>query len=344
MSKKRAHAIALHNSFSGSIYRLATTKFILGARKANLLFVAGLAVLLLAAFFLPSLPCAMAERTTRYQLTIEVNKSAGGSVSTGGGTYTAGTTVDVTEKPNSGFVFAGWYLNGAFSGTAETFSVVMYTDTTLEARFIDKLPTLAIVVSPANGGTTSPAPDVWTYQYGDSIVVEEHPNIGYKFAGWYVDGVYATSDSNLTVVMDTEHTVDALFNLEEGSRLTISSTNGGSTSLMGVQLFTVGSNVSVSASPSQGYAFNCWIVDNLTSVITNPITLVMNDNHELQAIFIQETLETQTPEPTAPRSNLPFGIDLFTATLLVLVVILGVSTTLITIILRRRRKTQKSLV
>ena len=67
---------------------------------------------------------------TQYSLT--VSAGVGGSVSTSGGTYDAGTIVTITASPNDGYEFVGW--NGSDSSNS-TISITINSNTTLEALF-----------------------------------------------------------------------------------------------------------------------------------------------------------------------------------------------------------------
>ena len=67
---------------------------------------------------------------TQYSLT--VSAGVGGSVSTSGGTYDAGTIVTITASPNDGYEFVGW--NGSDSSNS-TINITINSNTTLEALF-----------------------------------------------------------------------------------------------------------------------------------------------------------------------------------------------------------------
>jgi hypothetical protein len=70
-----------------------------------------------------------------YKLKIET--TAGGTTNPAPGTYTyaAGTQVQVTANPSSGYVFDHWELNGTNVGAAPTYTVTMNADYVLKAFF-----------------------------------------------------------------------------------------------------------------------------------------------------------------------------------------------------------------
>jgi hypothetical protein len=70
--------------------------------------------------------------------------------------------------------------------------------------------TYNLTISATTGGTTNPAAGIYPYASGTSVTPTATPSSGYKFDNWIVDGATA---SNSTVVMNTNHTVQAIFSL-----------------------------------------------------------------------------------------------------------------------------------
>jgi hypothetical protein len=74
--------------------------------------------------------------------------------------------------------------------------------------------------------------------------------------------------------------------------LTIEATAGGTTDpTEGSYSYIAGTNVTVAASPSAGYNFGRWLLDG-ASKTDNPITVTMDANHTLQAVFEDVTPPT----------------------------------------------------
>jgi parallel beta-helix repeat protein len=68
--------------------------------------------------------------------------------------------------------------------------------------------------------------------------------------------------------------------------LTILSSTGGTTDpTPGVYTYAAGSNISVTAIPDTNYAFDHWELDGANIGVTNPITVTMDTNHTLHAVF-----------------------------------------------------------
>ena len=69
------------------------------------------------------------------QLTTAANNSSGGTVTPPSGTYSAGANVQITATPSAYYRFVGW-TNGA-SGTANPLTLVLQTNTTVQANFAE---------------------------------------------------------------------------------------------------------------------------------------------------------------------------------------------------------------
>jgi len=71
--------------------------------------------------------------TSKPTLTITISPSGGGSVSPQGGTYDAGTTVELTATANVDYTFTGW--TGDFTGSSNPVTLTMLTNQTVIANF-----------------------------------------------------------------------------------------------------------------------------------------------------------------------------------------------------------------
>jgi len=71
--------------------------------------------------------------TSKPTLTITISPSGGGSVSPQGGTYDAGTTVELTATANVDYTFTGW--TGDFTGSSNPVTLTMLTNQTVIANY-----------------------------------------------------------------------------------------------------------------------------------------------------------------------------------------------------------------
>ena len=76
---------------------------------------------------------AAIEAASKATLSVTASPSEGGSVSPQGGTYDAGTTVEVTATANTDYSFTNW--TGDFEGSSNPVTLTMLTDQTLTANF-----------------------------------------------------------------------------------------------------------------------------------------------------------------------------------------------------------------
>ena len=79
--------------------------------------------------------CSLFKLNTKRTLNIDVNGE--GEVTGNEPTYEEGSFVNITATPKSGYIFDGWYLAGNKVSSLSTYSFNIYTDTTLEARFVE---------------------------------------------------------------------------------------------------------------------------------------------------------------------------------------------------------------
>jgi len=90
--------------------------------------------------------------------------------------------------------------------------------------------------------------------------------------------------------------------------LTITSTAGGTTNpLPGTYNYTEGSSLNVTAIPYSGYSFDYWLLDGEERT-ENPITMIINANHTLEAVFVDIPPEISIISPenkTYPIKDVP---------------------------------------
>ncbi len=133
--------------------------------------------------------------------------------------------------------------------------------------------------------------------------------LGYQCDQAVLDGRWTTFAGGLIdgLPMGLEHfgySYDKCF-------LTISSTTGGSTTPNnGTYQYT--DTVQVTANPDSGYSFHHWTLDGNNAGSDNPITVQMNNNHTLVAIFVQDISLSPTDDSMVfsyhPDTN--YGTDI----------------------------------
>jgi hypothetical protein len=219
-----------------------------------------------------------------YTYCLTIKPTAGGTTDPLSGTYdyAAGSSLNVTAIPNLGYSFAYWLLDGIPAGSENPINILMGSNHTLQAVF--ELLTFDLTITTAEGGTTDPAPETYTYVNGTVAQVTAIPEANYVFDHWELDGANIGSDNPITVLMDSNHTLKAFFALKTYT-LTITATTGGTTDpTPDIYFYASGSSIIVTATPDVNYKFIHWEIDG-SNVTDNPITVLMNKNYTLHAIF-----------------------------------------------------------
>jgi len=162
--------------------------------------------------------------------------------------------------------------------------------------------TLTIITIGEGKGTTVPTPG--SHEYADNSVVSgitALPYEGYSFVRWLLDTVEYTSNP-ITVVMDTDHTLYAEFSGEPPPppppkyNLRVTSTDGGVTEPeVGLYICVADTDAVVKATPYGDFLFDGWLLDGVRYT-NNPITVRMNQDHSLHAVFVSK--EVTPPQPT----------------------------------------------
>jgi uncharacterized repeat protein (TIGR02543 family) len=223
---------------------------------------------------------------TQFTVTLSSNPEAGGTTS-GGGAFTAASSVIVTATPNPGYTFTNWTEGGVAVSTNPIYQFTISGNRIVVANFTAVPPTqftVTIVVIPSAGGTASGDS---TYNSGSLVTVTATPNPGYIFTNWTENGIVVTSSTSYQFTISGNRTLVANFAAVPPIQYTVTLSSiplaGGTTSGSGA--FNVGSSVPVTATPNPGYTFTNW-TESGTEVSTNAgYTFTLSGNRTLVANF-----------------------------------------------------------
>lgn len=224
------------------------------------------------------------DEPTQYSLAVSTDPSAGGSVSPSEGTYDEGTEVTVEARTNSGYAFTGW--TGDTTSSDNPLTLNMTEDTKLTANFeeeqADKY-NLSTTVKPAEAGAVDPPGG--SYEKGSQVTVEAIPNTHWKFFEWSGDAGQSV-DNPLSFTISADMSITANFK-KVNYDLTVSTnpSSGGSVDPFSGS-YEAETQVTVEATPNDGYIFAGWSGDTTSS--ENPLTLTMIEDTELTANFEQD--------------------------------------------------------
>jgi uncharacterized protein YneR len=145
-----------------------------------------------------------------YSLTVNTVGSGSVDLDPTGGVYDEGTEVTLTANPDSGWEFSGW--SDDLSGTTNPESITMNSDKTVTATFtkIPKKNTVLTVIVMGSGSTT-PSQGIHSYEEGTEVNVTATADAGWMFDHWILDSVNVGSDNPYTVIMDSDHSLTAVF-------------------------------------------------------------------------------------------------------------------------------------
>ena len=198
-----------------------------------------------------------------FNVSIDVNDDAMGTVSTSGGWFEKGDTLNVSAIANVNHHFVKW-SDGV---TDATRTIIVTDNVTLTAEFAINVYKVTLM---AENGTVTGAGE---YNHGTEVTLTATPNTGYHFVKWS-DGVTNVTRT-ITVADNVTLTAEFAINIY---KVTLTAENG---TVSGSGEYNHGTEVTLSAMPNTGYHFVKWS-DGVTDAIR---TITVTDNVTLTAEF-----------------------------------------------------------
>jgi hypothetical protein len=134
--------------------------------------------------------------------------------------YSYGSVVELTALADSGYTFSHW--TGDLTGNNNSETIIMDSDKTINAHFIQEQYTLTININ--GNGIVAVDPDQATYTYGTLVNLTAVPNSGYSFSHW--SGDFIGDVSQVTINMNKDKEITANFVAESSG----GGNNGGGSS------------------------------------------------------------------------------------------------------------------
>ena len=195
-----------------------------------------------------------------------------------------------------------------FSGPAQMEVLETYHDYGLYSTDWSKNTLFTLTIETASGGTTSPPPGQYTLFANSTINVSANPDRFFALNEWLLDGSDGGSANPLTIMMDGNHTLKAVFTRLPTCYLRIETTSGGTTNPRpGEYLLLGNSTVNVSADPDYYFAFDGWLLDGSDGGSANPLAITMDGNHTLKAVFTRLPTCYLTLLPSADGTVFAWG-------------------------------------
>lgn len=166
---------------------------------------------------------------------------------------------------------------------------------------LPKKTTVKVEVGAEAGGTASGG--MAEAEIGSKVTVNAQPNEGYEFAGWYLGGVKISEDASYTFEVTEPVSLTAKFtekSIFQKVNVVVTAEAGGTAS--GTQSVSVGSKVTVTAQPNQGYEFAGWY---------NGSTKVSEAASYTFTVTGAVTLTARFQQQAAKKDNKTFAIGKF---------------------------------
>ncbi len=197
--------------------------------------------------------------------------------------YADGTEVTLEAFAEEDWNFVGW--TGDHEGTEEEVTVVIDADKEVTALF--ELKTYELTVNIEGEGSVEKEPDQEEYEHGTEVIVTATPEEGWLFVGWTGDVPEGEEENEeIMVIMNEDKELTANFEIKEYT-LTVLVEGEGSVEVDPEQeQYEHGTEVALTVGPEEGWLFVEWIGD--AEGTEENITVVMDENKDLTAHFIQE--------------------------------------------------------
>ena len=129
----------------------------------------------------------------------------------GEGWYDEYTNVSLTASTVSNYSFEYWDVNGVSQGDGiSAINVFMDAPKNATAHYVPII-TYTLTIIATSGGKTDPHPGTYTYAADSQVKVKAIPEPNYVFDHWELDGVNVGSANPYMVLMDKDHTLEAVF-------------------------------------------------------------------------------------------------------------------------------------
>jgi uncharacterized repeat protein (TIGR02543 family) len=141
----------------------------------------------------------------------------------------------------------------------------------------------------SSNGTVATSPNQLWYDSNSVVQMTATPSTGFTFTGWSGDATGSTNP--LSMIMSGNKNITANFTASAVTQfsITLTSMNGTVAANPSQVLYDSNTVVQLTATPANGYTFSGWSGDATGS--TNPLSVTMNGNKYITAIF---TIQTST--------------------------------------------------
>lgn len=196
-------------------------------------------------------------------------------------TYVSGDSCTISATPSTGYSFTGWYENNTLSSNSNPWTFTVNADRNIQGRFSANAYVVSATVDPKDSGTVS---GTGSYDYGTTATLTATPATGYNFVNWTVGGSVVGSNPTYSFTVSGDATVQANFVIKTYNIAASVDPVGGGT-VSGTGTYNHGASVSLTATPSAGYAFVGWYSGASRLSTDNPLTFTATESVSYVAKF-----------------------------------------------------------
>ena len=216
---------------------------------------------------------------------ISVSATEGGTANASATTVEHGSKVTLTATPNTGYEFVGWYNGETKVSEVANYEFAVTSNINYTANFKKITYNISVSVNGTNGSAyignaTTTQKEV---AYGEQVTLTAAAGVGYHFVSWTKDGdVVEGADAEYTFVPTgaAAYTANFAINTYE---INVSATEGGTANASATTV-EHGSEVTLTATPEEGYEFVGWYngetkvneVANFEFAVTSDINYTAN--------------------------------------------------------------------
>jgi len=214
-----------------------------------------------------------------YELTIEIEGEGDVQINPEHDEYEESTEVDLRAEWAEGWFFKGW--TGDYEGSEDEIIITMNEDKNITAIF-EELLEYHLTIGIEGEGSTDPPEGTHTYYEGTEVKLTPIADESWYFVQW--KGSYLGTKEEITLEMDRDKSITAVFKELEEYNLTINIEGEGSTEPSeGTYTYDEGDLVTIEAIPYEGRSFIEWIGDYTGT--EKEITITMDRNKTITAVF-----------------------------------------------------------
>jgi uncharacterized repeat protein (TIGR02543 family) len=147
--------------------------------------------------------------------------------------------------------------------------------------------TFTLTIASSTDGTTTPAAGAYTYQEGYILLVNATANTGYHLDHWILDSQTVVASNQLSVTINSNHTLQAVFIINQ-YKITATASTGGSISPSGITLLNYGQSQTFTVNLNTGYHLTNVLIDG-TPTSAPYIISNISANHTIVANFALNT-------------------------------------------------------